>query len=263
MSSNEEFIRERYKNPAGEDARSSLSRANGLEFLYTKKLVGEYIDKNTSVAEIGCATGHYGMYFADKCRDYTGIDLTPESIELFREKIKQNGLTNVTAAVGDATKLDNIEDSRFDAVLCLGPMYHLPPEEREAVFSECKRICKQNGVIIFSYINKVAAYIKGCMLTPAKYPNKTVNDFILNRGVDDIHSEVFFFTMPEDMEERARAHGLSVLRNAGVNFTFTEKLINDMTDEQFKAWLEIADFMCSHPSCTGLSIHALLICRKS
>lgn len=35
-----------------------------------------------------------------------------------------------------------------------------------------------------------------------------------------------------------------------------------MPEETFAAWRELTDFLCSHPSCTGLSNHALLICRK-
>ena len=39
--------------------------------------------------ELGCGTGYYGMYFADMCAEYTGIDITPENIEIFNRKIKE------------------------------------------------------------------------------------------------------------------------------------------------------------------------------
>ena len=41
------------------------------------------------VLELGCGTGYYGMYFADMCAEYTGIDITPENIEIFNRKIKE------------------------------------------------------------------------------------------------------------------------------------------------------------------------------
>lgn len=263
MSSNEKLIKERYSNTSFEEMRSSSpKKANNIEFHYTKKFINDYINQNTSVVEIGCATGYYGMYLADKCKEYVGIDLSPENIKAFKSKIKRDKLNNVKAMVGDATKLNSIEDCRFGVVMALGPMYHLPPEERELVFDECKRICKDDGIIIFAYINKVGAYIRGCSLAPEIYPNKEANDYVLKKAIDDIHPETFFFTMPEEIEERAIAHGLGVIKNVGVDFIFNKKHINKMNDEQFDAWMELSDYMCNSPSCTGLSNHALLICRK-
>lgn len=262
MASNEAAIRALYHDGEAEDRRASSSRANHVEFHYTKKLVGEYIDQTTSVIELGCGTGYYGIHFAANCKEYVGVDLSPENIALFLAKIKKLGLCNVRALVGDATRLDQIEDGRFDVVLALGPMYHLPPDERERVFQECRRICKDSGIVVLAYINKTGAYIKGCLEFPDRYPRTDVNESVLKNGMDDVHPGVFFYTMPEEIAERAEAHGLSVLKNAGVDFVLNAGLINGMSEAQFEAWMGLADFMCGSESCTGLSNHALLICRK-
>lgn len=74
--------------------------------------------------------------------------------------------------------------------------------------------------------------------------------------------EIFFYTMPEEIVEQARSHGLSVLKNVGVDFVFNGTVINGMDSTQFEAWLELADCMFESPSCTGLSNHALLVCQK-
>ena len=140
MSSNYDKIVARYTQSNGEDTRESESRHTALEFHYTKKHLEGFITKDSCVLEIGCGTGYYGLYYADKCREYVGIDLFPPHIELFNQKISDNRLINVSCQVGDATKLESINDDSFDVVLCLGPMYHLPPEERELVFSECDRV---------------------------------------------------------------------------------------------------------------------------
>ena len=44
---------------------------------------------------------------------------------------------------------------------------------------------------------------------------------------------------------------------------FTMSVVDQMDDEQFKLYLELADEMFNHESCTGMSNHALLICRKN
>jgi ubiquinone/menaquinone biosynthesis C-methylase UbiE len=260
MASNEQQIIDRYTSRA-EDGRADVSRAWGLEFHYTKKLTNDYIHPDSHVLELGCATGYYGLHYADKCAHYTGIDIVPEHIALFRKKIAENGLQNITTEVGDATAL-TLPDNSFDVVLCLGPMYHLPPEEREKVFRESKRVCKPGGILAYAYISPIGAYMKGMMLAPTMYPSMQANEFVLRQRRDDRMPDLFFYAMPEDMRSEAEKHDLTVLRNAGINFTSSENMINSMSEEQFAAFMEISDEMVEHESCAGLSIHCLLVGRK-
>jgi hypothetical protein len=97
---------------------------------------------------------------------------------------------------------------------------------------------------------------------PDRYPNAEANEFCLKRGTDDINCDVFFFATPEQICERVKAYGLIVLKNAGVDFTFDDKLINEMSDEKIEAWMTLSDYMTASESCTGLSNHSLLICKK-
>lgn len=263
MSSNKALIRKRYAEAVREDRRSTSSRANSLEFHFTAKLAGQYIGQGASVIEIGCGTGYYGIHFADKCREYVGIDLSPECIAMFNDKIKNTQLMNVKAMVGDATGLAGIEDSRFDVVMALGPMYHLSPGERGLAFAECKRVCRAGGIIILAYISKVGAYVKGCLESPAEYPKKQLSRSVLKEGMSDEMPTEFYFTMPEEMEAEAKAHGLSVVRHAGVDFVFNEKMVNAMGEDRFEAWMDLADYMFESPMCTGLSNHCVMVCRKA
>jgi ubiquinone/menaquinone biosynthesis C-methylase UbiE len=247
-----------------EDSRATeSSSAAGLEFHYTKKLLMEYITPESHMIELGCATGYYGMFFSNKCAEYTGIDLSPDNIAVFDEKITSEKKSNIKAFVGDATNLPEFSDDSFDVVLCLGPMYHLPREERLKVFCECKRIARTDGILAFAYINGIGAYIGACISdSSGAYPNSRANKHVFELGTDDIMTGVFFFTSPSEMEYDAAKNNLKVLKNCGVNFTFAEKAVNAMSEEQFASYIEISDKMCASPSCTELSAHALLVCRK-
>jgi len=251
---------EDYTKRAGEDNRAASSRSAGLEFHYTKKAMCEYINKNTRILEVGCGTGYYGMHFADKCKEYVGIDLFPHHIDIFRSKIQESGKSNLSCKVGDATNLEGIEDNSFDVVCCLGPMYHLPPEERELVFAECRRVCKLNGIAAFAYINKIGIYVGACVHDEYRtvYPNKEANESVL-KGIDDMRPDVFYFSMPEEMEAAAVRHGLTKIRNMGTDFFVTMSVVDKMDDAKFELFMELSDQMVEYESCTGMSNHALLI----
>jgi SAM-dependent methyltransferase len=262
MSSNENFVREWYSQKE-EDKRAFLSRAGGLEFYFTKKLIEKYITKQSKIIEIGCATGYYGMFLFDKCKEYIGVDLSPDNIKIFNEKIKKNNIKNIMTMVGDATNLFQIGNDEFDVVLVLGPMYHLPPEERDIVFNEAKRICKNDGIMMFAYINKLGAYLQeGILSVPDRYPNKYANECILEKELSDDLQGLFYFTNSEKIKERAEFNGLKVIKNLGVNFFFNRELINNMDNEKYESFLEFSEYLCNDESCTGLSNHSILICKK-
>lgn len=262
MASNEKNIIIRYGDGSREENRSLGNRADyNMEYKYTKQILDRYITKDSTVLEIGCGTGYYGMYLTDKCKKYVGVDIAPGNIELLRKKIRDNNLSNVEAFVGDATNLSHIEDNSFDVVLVFGPVYHLPPDESELAFAESKRICKPSGIIMFSYINKIGVYIGACLNQPEVYPNSQKNKSILNDGIDDTRDNIYWFTTPEEMEETARTFRMEVIENSGVDFIFMPEMFNQPPDRK-EAWEEFADFLCRSKSCAGFANHAVIVCRK-
>lgn len=244
-----------------EDGRASLSRSSSLEFHYTKKHLEGFIKKTDRVLEVGCATGYYGFYYADQCQEYLGIDIVPDHIRLFQQKIVESKIKNIACQLGDATDLNKIDGESFDVVLCLGPMYHLPPNERELVFSECTRVCKTDGVIAFAYINKIGVYAGACIVD-SHYPNEQANKCVIGNGTDDLRPDTFFYTTPEEMNTVASKYGLSKIKNLGTDFFVTMNVVDSMNDEQFEIMRPLYDQMTSYESCTGMSNHALLVCKK-
>lgn len=141
-------------------------------------------------------------------------------------------------------------------------MYHLPLEERKLVFAESKRICKKKGIIMFAYINKIGVYVGSCINELDIYPNMLKNNSILKNGIDDKRDNIYWFTMPEDMENEAIEYELTVLENLGVDFIFIPQIL-DQKSERKEAFEEFLDFLSNRKSCTGFSGHAVMVCKKS
>ena len=262
MAKNKDLILKQYSDGIKEENRYKRSRASSLEFHYTKKHLEPYITKETKILEIGCGTGYYGMYYADKCKEYYGIDIVPSHIEIFKKKIEESGYGNLTCSVGDATDIKEIEDNSYDVVLCLGPLYHLPPKEAESVVKECYRVSKPNGIVAFSYINKIGLYAGACISTEfTDYPNESGNK-MLEDGCDFEKPGLYWYTTPEDMERLAQKYGLEKIHNLGTDFYIFMEHVNKASDEKYELIKPLYDQMVFHESCTGMSNHALLICKK-
>ena len=261
MASNQESVKN-YYHGGGEDGRARASRAISEEFYYTEKFIRPFITPSTRVLELGCGTGYYGFRFAGLCAEYVGIDLSPDNIAIFREKITASGIQNLRCECGDATDLAQIPSNSFDVILCLGPMYHLPREARARVFDECRRIAADDAVLAFAYINRLGVYAGACTRWGARYPNRETNRAVFEHSTDDDRPDLFFYTSPEEMQADAESHGFSDVCQYGLDFFFLGGAIDEMTEEQFACYRELADRMSESSSCVGLANHALLTCRK-
>ena len=72
----------------------------------------------------------------------------------------------VRTAVGDARSLD-LPDSSVDAVLLLGPMYHLRERaDRIRTLREARRVVRDRGPIFIATISRWAARLDGVLQQP-------------------------------------------------------------------------------------------------
>jgi ubiquinone/menaquinone biosynthesis C-methylase UbiE len=106
--------------------------------------------KDKKVLEIGCSIATDGLEFAKAGADYTGVDLTPRSIELAQERF---GLFNVrgTFVVANAEELP-FPDNSFDHVYSFGVIHHAPHPEKIA--RQMHRILRKGGTFTVMLYNR-------------------------------------------------------------------------------------------------------------
>jgi len=81
------------------------------------------------VLEIGCGIGADGAEFAKHGADYTGIDISKESIDIAKKRFEVNNLSgNFYVCSGDNTQELNLED--FDLVYSFGVIHHYPNQKQ-------------------------------------------------------------------------------------------------------------------------------------
>jgi ubiquinone/menaquinone biosynthesis C-methylase UbiE len=112
---------------------------------------GAFRGKN--VLEIGCGIATDGLEFARNGANYTGVDLTPQSIELAKERF---GLFGVPGRfeVANAEEGLPFADGSFDHVYSFGVIHHSPSPEKIA--REMHRVLRKGGTFTVMLYNKTS-----------------------------------------------------------------------------------------------------------
>src|SRR6201994_1455853 len=149
-----------YYERGEEEARLSVSAAGLLEFERTTEIVLRHLPPPPAVvADIGGGPGRYSHWLAGL--GYQGVhrDLMPLHVAQLQEsqlQQAQDAGARIDSAVADARDLD-LADASVDAVLLLGPLYHLDQHrDRVAALAEARRIARPGGPVFAAAINRWA-----------------------------------------------------------------------------------------------------------
>ncbi len=125
------------------------------EFMLISELLEKYIENGTTIIDIGAGPGRYAEFLLNKNCNVGLVDLSAKSLEAFNNRISNNKKENILFSdVSCATSLPFIKSNIADAVLLMGPLYHLTKcEERTKAITEAFRILKPNGVLFAVFLS--------------------------------------------------------------------------------------------------------------
>jgi SAM-dependent methyltransferase len=178
----------------------------------------------------------------------------------------------VTAEVGDARALPAGAET-YDAVLLLGPLYHLTErEDRLLVWSEARRVVRAGGFIFAAAISRFASLFdglaRGFLFDPRFGPivEQDLEDG-QHRNPSDIPHwfTTAYFHHPEDLRHEAEEAGLEVREILGVEGLagWLPQLAERWERPEERAViLDSARSVESEPSLLGLSAHLIAVTRK-
>jgi ubiquinone/menaquinone biosynthesis C-methylase UbiE len=200
---------------AGQDEAQRLFRFahNRLELLRTRELLLRQLPSPPAVVlDVGGGTGVHAAWLGGRGYRVHLVDVVLEHARAAAEQ----GL--VTAEVGDARQLSQA-DASVDAVLLLGPLYHLVGRaERIAALAEAHRVLRPGGVLLAAAIGRFMAVLDWAQsggLT-ADVAAKMVP--VLSTGVHDPtlgFTDAFFHTAAQLQQEVAEA-GFADVRVLGI-----------------------------------------------
>ena len=199
------------------DEQGRLGRGFGaLEFARMQDLIGRFLAPPPGVVlDVGGGPGRYACWLAAKGYQVHLVDPVPKLIEQARAaSAAQAECPLASIAVGDARSLPH-GPSSADAVLLMGPLYHLPePEQRLAALLEAHRVLKPGGILVAKAINRFASLLDGICRGFVDDPEFV--DIILRDLADGQHRGVpgtnryfttAFFHRPDQLAAEVRESG--------------------------------------------------------
>lgn len=240
--------------------RMKRDQAHYIEFLLSMKYINfclSNLQKKTDLtfADIGCGTGNYTIELAKKCSHMYACDLMPRLLDQLRNKAEAENLTNISYICKNCTDLSMIPDNSCDAVLCMGPLYHLSTEkDRIQCINEVKRILNNEGIAIFSYLTVRALWAN------ARYKKMTLEELYRVDDLDRVIMPPFVFITPTEMENELHKSFLKINSHCAVDAitSFALKEVNQLSKQEYAMWVKLMEKHMYEKSFIEFSSHNLI-----
>lgn len=241
-----------------------------LEYDLTWRYLETYLPAHGSILEIGAATGRYTIGLAQRGYAVTAVDLSAAELEAGRKHVAAAGLEQqVQFVVADARDLSAVAETNFDAVLLMGPLYHLIAEaDRKAALSQALDRLRDGGLLFSAFISRFGIFGDLMKNVPDWIEDQAEVRSILAQGYnrDNFRSGGFrgHFVRVAEIAPLHESLGYETLVVAGVEpaISADDDSYNRLTGEQRQAWLDLLYTVSTEESSVGASRHLLYIGRK-
>jgi SAM-dependent methyltransferase len=239
-----------------------------LEFARTKELLARFLPPPPArILDVGGGPGTYAVWLADSGYEVRLVDAIPRHVDEARARSQGR----FSAVEGDARTLPEADDS-YDAVLLLGPLYHLTErDDRLAALREARRVLRADGSVAAAAISRFASLLDGLyggyLSDPRFWPvvERDLADGQHRSPTDTGEMPIFttaFFHRPEELAGEVEEAGFRLERVFGIEGPGW-LLIDRWEDEQAREnILRVARAVEQEHSVIGTSSHLLAVARK-
>jgi ubiquinone/menaquinone biosynthesis C-methylase UbiE len=240
------------------------------ELALTLKALNEHLPPSPAdVLDIGGGPGRYAIELSRRGYAVTLLDLSLANLELAAVKAAEAKVSLHAALHANALDLRAFDDGSFDAVLLMGPLYHLIAlEDRIRCIQEAKRVLKPGGVLFAAFINRYGVFVDAA----AKYPNdvferRALWEGIWQDGVNPPPHDSFtdaYFALPAEILPLMEGQGFTTLNLLGLEGIVSghEEAVNALEGEAWEYWVRLNYDYAHDPALQAFSQHLLYVGKK-
>jgi ubiquinone/menaquinone biosynthesis C-methylase UbiE len=250
-----------------------LSGARGeLERLRTQAILARNLPPApATIFDVGGAAGIHAFPLAKQGYRVHLIDPVDLHLEQARSYAAASGVTLASIAQGDARRLD-IPSGSADAVLLLGPLYHLiEHSDRLRALREARRVLQPKGVLFAAAVCRFASLIDGLssgFFQDAEFRKIVAADLASGQHRNPMNHPAYFttayFHRPEDLATEIRDAGFGDVQVLAVegpawSAAFFREAWDDAAQRQ--SLMEFLSLIEHEPSVQGASAHLMAVAR--
>ena len=251
-----------YSRRYDEDARLRATPHGRLELARTRELVQRYLPPPSArVLDVGGGTGIHASWLAQAGYAVRLLDLVPAHVEA------AGAIAGVEAALGDARALPDA-DATVDAVLLLGPLYHLiEREDRLAALREARRVARPGAPVFAGAVSRHTTLLDYAAEGHLDEEKLRVAREVIRTGRYEGRfgfTDAYFHTA-EGLAEEVRAAGFAAVEVFGVQgpaWTALDAHGIDRFDELLPAALLAAREVEQDPAVIAASSHLLAVATR-
>ncbi len=240
------------------------------EFAVTLRAMRDFLPAPPAkILDIGGGPGRYTLALTGQGYDVTLLDLSAGNLAWARREAANADLQVRAFIQGNAVNLAKLPYPAYDAVLLLGPLYHLLAlEARRQAVAEAVRILQPGGLLFAAFITRFAPLRDTAVKDPhwiLKEPEQFKQ--IVETGVYPATpggNPDFYFAHPDEITPFMETFPLETVQVIGVEGVVAghEEKINALTGDAWSAWVDLNYRLGQEPALSGAADHLLYIGRK-
>ena len=120
------------------------------------KLLDAFIVPKMQILDLGCGSGIFSFYIANRNCHVTGIDGAEAMIDFCRKTATSNSIMNVQFIQGFIPEDLSPKLGLFDVIICSSVLEYI--EEKETTLSSLNAFLKKGGILVISVPNRLSIH---------------------------------------------------------------------------------------------------------
>jgi S-adenosylmethionine-dependent methyltransferase len=243
-----------------------------LAYAISLRVLRDTLPPAARVLDSGGGTGQYAIALAAAGHAVTLMDLSPRLLERARAHAQDRKVRLTAVHEGNAVDLSRFDNASFDAVLLMGPLYHLPREsDRLQALREAHRVLVHGGSLIASFLTRYAPLRRLARSNPGDLLTHAARyETLLATGVlaDEEEQEDYpygYYSHPEEIPGLLRAGGFDLARLLATDGIIggVDDKVSALRSPAWDAWADLNYDLAEDPGLLASSAQVLAVAYRS